>query len=180
MGISPYRLAKDTGVPGPRIYDLLREKRGVSADTALRLSRYFGLNKAYWFRVQARYDHLVRPSHRLRPGRGSHREGSPAARKRMTEPWSYTVVLLGAAIKPIAVGSESIIKPATGRSEKRRGLAREQLGSRLGGYNPCTLLRPKGGAMQQEPENAHARRWMGFVDGENYDHTRAENPGRRT
>jgi addiction module HigA family antidote len=59
LGITAYQLAKDIGVPAPRIYDIVAEKRGVSADTALRLSRYFGLNKAYWIRLQARYDQLV-------------------------------------------------------------------------------------------------------------------------
>lgn len=56
MGISAYQLAKDIGVPGPRIYDLVREKRGISPDTALRLSRYFGLSEGYWMRLQAHYD----------------------------------------------------------------------------------------------------------------------------
>jgi antitoxin HigA-1 len=59
MGITAYQLAKDVGVPAPRIYDIVAEKRGISADTGLRLSRYFGLNKAYWIRLQARYDQLV-------------------------------------------------------------------------------------------------------------------------
>jgi addiction module HigA family antidote len=56
MGITAYQLAKDIGVPAPRIYDIVAEKRGISADTALRLSRYFGLNENYWIRLQARYD----------------------------------------------------------------------------------------------------------------------------
>lgn len=56
MGISSYQLAKDIGVPGPRIYDLVREKRGISPDTALRLSRYFGMSEGYWARAQAHYD----------------------------------------------------------------------------------------------------------------------------
>ncbi len=59
MGITAYQLAKDTGVPAHRMYDIVAEKRGISADTGLRLSRYFGLNKAYWIRLQARYDQLV-------------------------------------------------------------------------------------------------------------------------
>lgn len=59
MEITAYQLAKDLGVPASRIYDIVAEKRGISADTGLRLSRYFGLNKAYWIRLQARYDQLV-------------------------------------------------------------------------------------------------------------------------
>ena len=59
MGITAYQLAKDISVPAPRMYDIVAEKPGISADTGLRLSRYFGLNKAYWIRLQARYDQLV-------------------------------------------------------------------------------------------------------------------------
>lgn len=56
MGISPYRLAKDLGVLPPRVYEILRGERSVSADTALRLSRYFGMSEGYWLSVQAHYD----------------------------------------------------------------------------------------------------------------------------
>lgn len=56
MGISPYRLAKDIGVLPPRVYEILRGDRSVSADTALRLSRYFGMSEGYWLRAQAHYD----------------------------------------------------------------------------------------------------------------------------
>ena len=56
MGISPYRLAKDIGVLPPRVYEILRGDRSVSADTALRLSRYFSMNEGYWLRAQAHYD----------------------------------------------------------------------------------------------------------------------------
>jgi addiction module HigA family antidote len=56
MGISQYRLAKDTSVPPPRINEIVRGKRGVSADTSLRLERFFGLSEGFWLRLQARYD----------------------------------------------------------------------------------------------------------------------------
>ena len=56
MGISPYRLAKDIGVLPPRVYEILRGERSVSADTASRLSRYFGMSEGYWLRAQAHYD----------------------------------------------------------------------------------------------------------------------------
>lgn len=56
MGISPYRLAKDIGVPAPRVYDIVRGKRAISADTALRLARYFGMNEGFWMNAQAHYD----------------------------------------------------------------------------------------------------------------------------
>jgi antitoxin HigA-1 len=56
MGISQYRLAKDISVPPRRINEIVHRKRGVSADTALRLERFFGLSEGFWLRLQARYD----------------------------------------------------------------------------------------------------------------------------
>ncbi len=56
LGLSAYRVAKDIGVPEPRIGDIVREKRGISADTALRLSRYFGMSESYWTNAQAHYE----------------------------------------------------------------------------------------------------------------------------
>ncbi len=56
MGISQYRLAKDISVPPRRINEIVQGKRSVSADTALRLSRYFGLSERFWLNLQSRYD----------------------------------------------------------------------------------------------------------------------------
>jgi antitoxin HigA-1 len=56
FGISQYRLAHDIGVPPRRINEIVHGKRAISADTALRLSRYFGLSERYWMNLQARYD----------------------------------------------------------------------------------------------------------------------------
>ena len=56
MGITAYQLAKAIGVPGPRIYDVVREKRRISPDTALRLSRFFDMSEGYWISAQAHYD----------------------------------------------------------------------------------------------------------------------------
>ena len=56
MGISQYRLAKDIGVHPRRINEIVHGKRSISADTALRLSRYFGLSERFWLNLQARYD----------------------------------------------------------------------------------------------------------------------------
>jgi len=56
LGISQYRLAKDISVPPRRINEIVHGKRGVSADTSLRLERYFGLSEGFWLRLQARYD----------------------------------------------------------------------------------------------------------------------------
>ncbi len=56
MGISQYRLAKDISVPSRRINEIVLGKRAISPDTALRLSRYFGLTERFWLNLQARYD----------------------------------------------------------------------------------------------------------------------------
>lgn len=55
-GLSQYRLAKDIGVTPIRISEIVNGKRSITADTALRLSRYFGTTAKIWLRLQARYD----------------------------------------------------------------------------------------------------------------------------
>lgn len=56
MGISKYRLAKEIDVPAQRIGEIVAGKRSVTADTDLRLCRFFGLSSGYWLRAQAAYD----------------------------------------------------------------------------------------------------------------------------
>lgn len=56
LGISQYKLAKDISVPPRRINEIVQGKRAISADTALRLSRYFGLSERFWLNLQSRYD----------------------------------------------------------------------------------------------------------------------------
>lgn len=56
MKISQYRLAKEICVPAQRISEIVNEKRAVTADTDLRLCRFFGLSKGYWLRAQAAFD----------------------------------------------------------------------------------------------------------------------------
>ena len=56
MEISRYRLAKEIGVPAQRIGGIFGGKRTISADTDLRLCRFFGLSNGYWLRAQAAYD----------------------------------------------------------------------------------------------------------------------------
>ena len=56
MGISQYRLAKDILVPPRRINEIVHGTRAVSADTALRLARYFGTSERFWLNLQAQYD----------------------------------------------------------------------------------------------------------------------------
>ena len=56
LGVSQYRLAKDVSVPARRINEIVRESRAITADTALRLARYFGTSERFWLNLQARYD----------------------------------------------------------------------------------------------------------------------------
>lgn len=56
MEISQYRLAKEIGVPAQRIGDIVAGKRSITADTDLRLCRFFGLSNGYWLRAQAACD----------------------------------------------------------------------------------------------------------------------------
>ncbi|HMB40417.1 MAG TPA: HigA family addiction module antitoxin [Balneolaceae bacterium] len=56
MGITAYRLAKDTFMPQTRISEIIKGRRGITADTALRLSRYFGTSAKFWLGLQEDYD----------------------------------------------------------------------------------------------------------------------------
>jgi addiction module HigA family antidote len=56
LGVSQYRLAKEISVPPRRINEIVHGLRGISADTALRLARYFGTTEQFWMNLQARYD----------------------------------------------------------------------------------------------------------------------------
>jgi antitoxin HigA-1 len=55
-GLSQYRLARDIGVPARRVNEIVLGKRGITADTALRLSRYFGTSDRFWLDLQVRFD----------------------------------------------------------------------------------------------------------------------------
>jgi addiction module HigA family antidote len=74
LGISQYRLAKEIGVSARRVNEIVHGKRAISADTALRLSRYFGMSERFWINLQGRYDIEVekdllagRLDHEVRP-----------------------------------------------------------------------------------------------------------------
>ena len=56
LGVSQYRLAQDISVPARRINEIVHGKRAVSADTALRLARFFGTSERFWLNLQARFD----------------------------------------------------------------------------------------------------------------------------
>ena len=59
LGMSKYRLAKNIGVPAQRIGDIVSGKRGITADTDLRLCRFFGLSDGWWLRLQVHYDTVI-------------------------------------------------------------------------------------------------------------------------
>ena len=75
MGITKYRLAKEIGVPAQRIGEIVAGRRAISADTDLRLCRFFGLTNGYWLRAQAAYDTEVA-------------EGELADALRKIKPWT--------------------------------------------------------------------------------------------
>ncbi|MDE2904702.1 MAG: HigA family addiction module antitoxin [Acidobacteriota bacterium] len=56
LGLSVYALARALNVPRPRLNDVVRGRRSLSTDTALRLARYFGTSPGFWINLQARYD----------------------------------------------------------------------------------------------------------------------------
>ncbi len=73
---TPYALAKGIGVDPPRIYDIVRGKRAITADTALRLARYFGTSAEFWLNLQNHYDLEVEEA---RSGEDIEREVRPHA-----------------------------------------------------------------------------------------------------
>lgn len=80
MELTQYRVAKEIGVPAQRIGEIVAGKRAITADTDLRLCRFFGLSNGYWLRAQAAYDTEV-----------AARELAPALRK--IRPWVGTAAL---------------------------------------------------------------------------------------
>jgi antitoxin HigA-1 len=56
MGITAYRLAKDTGIPQTRVSEIIKGRRRVTADTALRLGKYFGMSARFWLGLQDDFD----------------------------------------------------------------------------------------------------------------------------
>jgi addiction module HigA family antidote len=64
LGLSQYRLAKDIGVPPRRVNEIVKGERGITADTALRLGRYFNMSAQFWLNLQSHYD-LEREQGRL-------------------------------------------------------------------------------------------------------------------
>lgn len=56
MEITPYRLAKDTFMPATRVSEILKQRRAITPDTALRLAKYFNTSPSYWISLQSSYD----------------------------------------------------------------------------------------------------------------------------
>jgi len=56
MGVTAYRLAKETGMPQTRIGDIINKGRSITADTAMRLGRFFGTSAQFWMNLQTSYD----------------------------------------------------------------------------------------------------------------------------
>src|SRR5262245_27497613 len=78
LAVSQYQLAKEIGVPARRINEIVHGQRRVSADTALRLARFFGTSERFWINLQARYD-LEHEKDRLGDAStGSGRSAQPA------------------------------------------------------------------------------------------------------
>src|SRR2546422_5038194 len=84
LGLTKYRLAKEIGVPAQRIGDIVAGKRAITADTDLRLCRFFGLSNGYWLRAQAAYDTEVA-------------ERALGAKLAKIKPWARSEILEGAS-----------------------------------------------------------------------------------
>lgn len=86
MGITRYRLAKEIGVPAQRIGEIVAGRRSITADTDLRLCRFFGLSNGYWLRAQAAHDTEVAAEalgevlDQIQPWGGARRAGMSPAR----------------------------------------------------------------------------------------------------
>ena len=65
MNLSVYRLAKELHVPAPRVNDIVLRKRGITADTAVRLAKFFGTSEHFWLGLQAAFEvNMVKSEHR--------------------------------------------------------------------------------------------------------------------
>lgn len=84
MGITQYRLAKEIDVPAQRISEIVAGRRAITADTDLRLCRFFGLSSGYWLRAQVAHDTEV-----------AERELGPVLRK--IRPWTAATAQQGSA-----------------------------------------------------------------------------------
>ena len=77
LGMTPYKLAKEIGVDPPRVYEIVRGRRAITANTALRLGRYFGTSAEFWLNLQGHYELEVEEE---RSGESIEREVHPLSR----------------------------------------------------------------------------------------------------
>ena len=80
LAVSQYQLAKEIGVPARRINEIVHGQRRISADTALRLARFFGTSERFWINLQSRYD----PGDRTGPPRRRARQHPPPHGRQLT------------------------------------------------------------------------------------------------
>jgi antitoxin HigA-1 len=78
LSVSQYKLAKKLGVPARRIIEIVHGQRRISADTALRLARFFGTSERFWINLQARYDLEAEKTGSAMRSTGSARSAPPA------------------------------------------------------------------------------------------------------
>jgi addiction module HigA family antidote len=100
LGLTQYRIAKETNVSARRINEIVQGKRAVTADTALRLARFFGTSEMFWLNLQARYD-LDTERQRIAPALASVRPLASMRRARLSAPPSERPVLVaGTGARP--------------------------------------------------------------------------------
>ena len=100
LGLSQYRVAKETSVPPRRINEIVQGKRAVTADTALRLAKFFGTSEMFWLNLQARYD-LDVEKQKIAPALAAVRP-LPPRRGPLTAPRSERPVIAARATRPAA------------------------------------------------------------------------------
>lgn len=109
LGVTQYRLAKETNVPPRRINEIVQGRRAVTADTALRLAKYFGTSEMFWLNLQARYDLDVQ---RQKVGAGL------AAVRPFTQPSKRAVILPRSKRTLIAAAKKGAARSAYRRKAK--------------------------------------------------------------
>ena len=108
MGVSQYRIAMAIGVPPRRSNEIAHRRRAITADTALRLSRYFGTSEAFWMNLQAHYD--------LEGAEGSPRGSPRAGSYAIGESGIRSIRRLHRSIPGFSSHRVSFRRPSSGRS----------------------------------------------------------------
>jgi addiction module HigA family antidote len=90
LAVSQYQLAREIGVPARRINEIVHGQRRISADTALRMARFFGTSERFWINLQSRYDLEVEKTGSATPSTASARSRPPADRQPASAPPVFT------------------------------------------------------------------------------------------